>query len=49
MQLLDLIRKILIKEINKRFGFGPDGYKDIKEHPYFEGIDWEKISSNGIA
>ena len=40
MQLIDLIKKILVKEVDKRMGYGASGYEEIKKHPFFEDIDW---------
>ena len=40
-QLIDLIRRILVKENEKRLGFGTEGYETLKNHEYFEGVDWE--------
>ena len=37
----DLISLLLIPNPKKRLGYGPDGVKKIKDHPYFEGINWE--------
>ena len=37
----DLISLLLIPNPKKRLGYGPDGVKKIKEHPYFEGVNWE--------
>ena len=31
-----------MKDVSKRLGNGVDGYKHIKSHPFFSGIDWEK-------
>lgn len=42
IQGMDMIKKILVKDVESRLGYGPDGYKKIKEHPFFKGIDWEK-------
>ena len=39
---MDLIKKILVKDVDKRLGHGPDGYKQIKGHAFFRFIDWEK-------
>ena len=39
---MDLIKKILVKDVDKRLGHGPDGYKHIKGHAFFRYIDWEK-------
>lgn len=38
---VDLIKKILIKNVSQRLGFGPDGYKNLHIHPFFKQIDWE--------
>ena len=37
----DLISQLLVPNPKKRLGYGVDGAKKIKEHPYFEGINWE--------
>lgn len=49
MSLIDLIRKILVKDTQKRIGYGENGYSDIKKHPFFEDIDWEAISVKPLA
>jgi len=46
---MDLIKKILVKEVDKRIGYGPDGYKHIKGHAFFRFIDWEKEISLPLA
>ena len=38
----DLISQLLVPNPKKRLGYGPDGGKKIKSHPYFEGIDWDE-------
>ena len=37
----DLISLLLVPNPKKRLGYGVDGAKKIKEHSYFEGINWE--------
>ena len=37
----DLISSLLVPNPKKRLGYGPDGAKKIKEHPYFSGINWD--------
>ena len=37
----DLISSLLVPNPKKRLGYGPDGSKKIKEHPYFLGINWD--------
>ena len=39
--LKDLLIKLLEKDPNKRFGFS--NKDEIKKHPFFKGIDWEKL------
>ena len=45
---MDLISKLLVKDPTQRFGYDSiniGDYKIIKEHPYFEGIDFSNISA----
>ena len=44
----DLIQKILIKDPTKRIGFGSKDYKEIKEHPFFKGIDFDNLFEEPI-
>ena len=44
----DLIEKILIKDPTKRIGFGSKDYKEIKEHPFFKGIDFDNLFEEPI-
>ncbi|KAJ0489321.1 putative protein kinase AGC-PDK1 family [Helianthus annuus] len=41
----DLIDKLLDIDPAKRPGAGPDGYESLKNHPFFQGIDWHDIRS----
>lgn len=38
--LEDLIRNLLQSDISRRFGCLKNGIQDIKEHKWFEGMDW---------
>lgn len=42
--LKDLITKLLMRSQIKRLGSGTNGYLDIQNHPWFNSIDWEKMS-----
>jgi hypothetical protein len=44
----DLISRLLIKEESQRLGCGPDGVADVKQHPFFDGIDWDGILTKKI-
>jgi serine/threonine protein kinase len=37
----DLIKQLLVPNPKRRLGYGVDGAKKIKEHKYFEDIDWD--------
>ncbi len=38
----DLIKKLMAPKYEKRLGFNGDA-EEIKEHPWFAGIDWEDV------
>ena len=44
--LKDLLRKMLEKDPEKRFGILDK--KEIKKHPFFKGINWEKLKKKEI-
>ncbi|OIT02134.1 PREDICTED: 3-phosphoinositide-dependent protein kinase 2-like [Nicotiana attenuata] len=41
----DLIDQLLDIDPSRRPGAGPDGYASLKNHPFFNGIDWENLRS----
>lgn len=43
----DLVYKLLDKDLNWRLG--AKGVKEIKDHPWFQEIDWEKLESKQIS
>ena len=45
----DLINKLLIIDPKKRLGSGPNGSQKIKNHPFFEGINWEDIWNKRVV
>ena len=47
-EAMDLIQKILIKDPTKRIGYGSKDYKEIKEHPFFKGIDFDNFFEEPI-
>ena len=44
----DLIQKLLVVDPNKRLGEGPNGSQNIKNHPFFKGINWEDAYNRKI-
>ncbi|RKP20780.1 Pkinase-domain-containing protein [Rozella allomycis CSF55] len=45
----DLLKKLLTPDITKRYGNLKNGANDIKQHKWFSGIDWKKLSKCQIA
>ena len=39
----DLICKLLVIEPSKRLGVGKDGIENLKNHPYFQSINWKDL------
>ncbi|KAJ0405897.1 hypothetical protein ATCC90586_003358 [Pythium insidiosum] len=39
----DLIQRLLHRDPKQRLGSGPRGDKEIFEHPFFSGVDWERM------
>ena len=43
----DLIQKLLVRDPSQRLGAGIEGfgndYNDLRRHPFFDGIDFDKI------
>ncbi|KAF8979898.1 hypothetical protein BGZ46_004876 [Entomortierella lignicola] len=40
---LDVLSKLCERDINKRLGCTSEGIDAFKKHPWFEGIDWDKL------
>ncbi|KAI9477072.1 kinase-like domain-containing protein [Zychaea mexicana] len=45
----DLLLGLLTPDITRRYGNLKDGSRDIKEHPFFEGIDFDKIARREVS
>jgi serine/threonine protein kinase len=45
---IDLIRKLLTLDPKQRIGNGPNDAKDVKAHPYFKDVDWDKYSRREV-
>jgi protein kinase A len=44
----DLCQNLLQKDLSKRFGNLKNGINDIKNHPWFDRIDWMGILNKEI-
>jgi p90 ribosomal S6 kinase len=44
----DIISRLLEMNVPKRLGSGASGVKHIKSHPWFQGIDWEKLARKEV-
>lgn len=38
-----IINQLLDMDPKKRLGTGPEGHKELKKHPFFEGINWDTL------
>lgn len=43
-----LIRHLLVRDVNQRYGCMKNGVKDIKSHRFFKDIDWEALEQRQI-
>jgi len=43
-----LLDELFIKNPEKRLGFGPDGGKKIKAHPWFANVNWDQLLKKKI-
>ena len=44
----DLIKKLLTRRQASRLGNLSRGYLDVKEHPWFSSLDWEKLNNREV-
>ncbi|OWK17324.1 RPS6KA4, partial [Cervus elaphus hippelaphus] len=44
----DLLQRLLCKDPRKRLGAGPQGAQEVKDHPFFQGLDWAALAARKI-
>lgn len=44
-EAVKFLNGLLTRDVNKRLGCGPSGFRNIKDHPFFEQIDWDKLET----
>lgn len=42
----DLCMRLLRLEKEKRLGYGPEGMRQLKSHPFFAGVDFSELTNN---
>jgi p90 ribosomal S6 kinase len=43
LEAQSLLRMLFKRNPANRLGAGPDGYRNIQNHPFFQSIDWDKL------
>ena len=43
-----LIRAFLAVQESERLGFGLNGYRNIRSHPFFEYVDWDAVANGTL-
>ncbi|XP_072645812.1 ribosomal protein S6 kinase alpha-4 isoform X2 [Canis lupus baileyi] len=46
--LPDLLQRLLCKDPKKRLGAGPQGAQEVKNHPFFQGLDWAALAARKV-
>ena len=44
---LDFLQKLLVRDPKKRLG-AKKGMKEVKEHPFFDGINWNTLIKDPV-
>ncbi|CAG8600156.1 15701_t:CDS:2, partial [Cetraspora pellucida] len=44
-ECIDCLKRFCERDISKRLGCGPNGIEDIKRHPWFKDIEWDKLDT----
>ena len=43
-----IYKRLFVADPNKRLGGGPTDGKEIRDHPWFAGVDWNMIANKQI-
>ncbi|QEL58158.1 cAMP-dependent protein kinase type 2 [Candidozyma auris] len=46
--ILDLLQKLIVKDLTQRLGNLQNGSDDVKNHPWFKEVIWERLLSRDI-
>jgi p90 ribosomal S6 kinase len=49
LEAQSLLRMLFKRNPANRLGAGPDGFQNLKNHPFFESIDWDKLYKRQVA
>ncbi|XP_016075722.1 PREDICTED: ribosomal protein S6 kinase alpha-4 [Miniopterus natalensis] len=44
----DLLQRLLCKDPKKRLGAGPQGAQEVKNHRFFQGMDWAALAARKV-
>ena len=44
----DLLQRLLKRNPKQRLGSGPEGVDEIKNHPFFDGVDWAAMEEKDV-
>uniref|UniRef100_A0A8C6PEX3 Ribosomal protein S6 kinase n=1 Tax=Nothobranchius furzeri TaxID=105023 RepID=A0A8C6PEX3_NOTFU len=44
----DLIKRLLLRDPKQRLGSGPNGAENVKNHPFYQKINWEELAAKKV-
>lgn len=47
-EFVSLVKRLLDWQPSTRLGCGPNGWNEVKEHVFFEGVDWNAVGSCSV-
>jgi len=45
---VNILSRLLEVDVSKRICCGPSGFEELKSHPFFEGLDWDKLAKGQL-